>query len=309
MTELVALLKLCDDSSPVVARKVARRLRELDAHETDSGVWSEIAAQNIEISALQRAALEAILAAPDADSTTVKGADSQQARDQKLLAAWPDIFRQDGEERVLESALLRLCDWQSGAGSGARGRVLLDALALEFGDFDLNLASSQAGWKGPVELDEATALAKFLFDFKSLRGASSDDYYNPLQSNLTCALENGQGLPITLTCIFILVGRRVGLSIEGCSFPGHFLARDAQSGRVFDPFGGGRALSPREVASLRKAAPDEMSHAAPAREIASRVLRNLSVAYYQSGETDKSAFMLSLLQLMDELSFENWEDH
>lgn len=305
MTELLALLKLCDDPSPVVSRKVARRLRELDAHETDSGVWNEIAAQQIAVSPAQRAALDEILGAPDDALTTGTNAEPEKARDQKLRAAWSDIFQQDEETHLLESALLSLCDWQSGAGSGARGRVLLDELALEFGDFDFSIASSAAGLEGASQLDEAAALAKFLFDFKALHGAPADDYYNPSQSNLTGALENGHGLPITLACIFILVGRRVGLSIEGCSFPGHFLARDSQNGRVFDPFNGGRALSPREVGALQKAAPGEMKHAAPAREIVARVLRNLSVAYYQSGETEKSAFMLSLLQQMDEVSLDN----
>ncbi|PQV62740.1 Transglutaminase-like superfamily protein [Abditibacterium utsteinense] len=295
MTELTALLKLCDDPSPIVARKVAHRLRELDASEESSDLWSEIEAQNIVVSASQRAILETILAAPRSDST--KNEDiGESGRNDKLRAAWLEVFQQDDEARVLESALCALCDWQNGAGSGARGRLLLDELALEFGDFDLANSSSDANF----QLDEAAALAKFLFEFKSLRGAPAEDYYNPLQSNLTVTLENGRGLPITLACIFILVGRRVGLSIEGCSFPGHFLARDAQSGRVFDAFNGGRTLSPHEISALQKAAPDEMSEAASAREIAARVLRNLSVAYYQNGETEKSVLMLSLLQSMDD---------
>ncbi len=329
MNELFALIRLCDDASPVVARKVAQRLRELDARDPKSGVWREIAAQNIEVTPAQRATLEAILdttlavpltASLPSENSTENNSENDEddenlsnqfSRDQKLRDVWANIFSSSdfssgdlpsGDEiQHLESALLALCDWQSGPGNGAKGRALLDELAIEFGDFEsfnpLELEASHSG-RAP-QLDEAAALAQFLFEFKRLRGAATEDYYNPFQSNLTSALEDRRGLPITLACIFILVGRRVGLSIEGCSFPGHFLARDAQTQVVFDPFNGGRVLSAREIGALKKAAPAEMSEAAPAREIAARVLRNLSVAYYQSGEADKAALMLSLLQFMN----------
>ncbi|MBW3636809.1 MAG: transglutaminase-like domain-containing protein [Armatimonadetes bacterium] len=270
MTELPSLLKLCDDSSPVVAEKVARRLRELGP-----SVWDEIGALEIELSDSQRAALEAIFA-PSGDDA--------------LREAWRQLAGQRNEHRYLENALLCLADWQDGSGASARGRQLLDELATQFGDYDgKNAHSSDAG-----------ALAYFLFEVKGLSGASPDDSYNPLHSNLVYALESRRGLPITLACVFILVGRRVGLDIEGCAFPGHFLARDGRSEQIFDPFNGGRALSPREIATLAKVAPDEINGSASAREIVARVLRNLSVAYYQSGEDPKSGLMLSLLRQMDD---------
>lgn len=293
MTELAALIKLCDDPSPAIATKIAGRLREAADRAPGSDIWALIEAQNLILSASQRAALEAIFAvsAPKADGDEADG--DEAARETKLRAAWRALRFEDDETSLLESALLALCDWQSGSGTGARGRELLDEMAIEFGDFEFPDDARRGEWS------EAAALAYFLFDFKRLCGAPSEYYYHPLQSNLTAALESGHGLPITLTCIFILVGRRVGLPIQGCSFPGHFLARDGRTQRVFDPFNGGRALSPREVGALQRAAPGEMSEAAPARDIVARVLRNLSVAYYQSGESDKSALMLSLLRSME----------
>ena len=92
------------------------------------------------------------------------------------------------------------------------------------------------------------------------------------------------------------MGARVGLPIEGCNFPGHFLARDGRRRTVFDPFNGGRVLSAREVATLQKAAPAEMSDAATARDIIARVLRNLSVAYHHAAQNERSALMLALLR-------------
>jgi hypothetical protein len=271
MTYLLALLKLCDDPSPRIAQKVARRLREMGPN-----VWDEIRAQGILLTSSQRAVLESIFSTHD---------------DEALQEAWQWLSTQSHEHRYLEGALLALCDWQTGEGSGTRGRILLDELAVGFGDFQLQ--------ESEKDQSEAAALARFLFEFRGLRGADEEDYYNPLHSNLVHTLETGRGLPITLACIFILVGRRVGLDIGGCPFPGHFLARDEQGEQIFDPFNGGRVLSPREVGALLKAAPHEMGTSASAREIVGRVLRNLSVAYHQSGESEKSGAMLSMLHLMD----------
>ncbi|HEX8465369.1 MAG TPA: transglutaminase-like domain-containing protein [Abditibacterium sp.] len=273
MQQLPALLKLCDDPSPAVANKVAHRLRELGPD-----VWDEIQARNILLSESQRAILDAIFASDE---------------DEILREAWLWLGSHGHDHLYLESALMALCDWQSGSGTGARGRYLLDDLAIAFGDYEPPKNSVR-------NRSEAGSLAHFLFEERGLSGANSDDYYNPLHSNIVHTLEAGQGLPITLACIFILVGRRVGLEIEGCAFPGHFLTRDGKTAQVFDPFNGGRALSSHEVATLRKAAPAEMSGTATAREIVERVLRNLSVAYHQQGDATKSGFMLSLIRLMDE---------
>lgn len=270
MQSLPALIKLCDDPSPVVSGKVAQRLRELG-----SGVWDEIKSQKIRLSASQREVLESIFVAHD---------------DETLREAWLWLSSHSNEHRYLESALLALCDWQTGTQSGAKGRLLLDELAVQFGDFEFDADQTS----------DAAALARFLFEEKGLLGAEPDDYYNPLHSNLVYTLESGRGLPITLACIFILVGRRVGLEIEGCPFPGHFLARDGQSEQVFDPYNGGRPLSRGEVEILIRAAPQEMNGPASAHEIVTRVLRNLSMAYHHSGDGAKSSLMLSLLRIMDD---------
>ena len=265
MEELPFLLRLIDDPSANVRERVGARLRSLGP-----GIWREIEERGLFVDEMQRAILEGML----------------HARGDELLQnTWADLQSERNERRYLERALLAICDWQNGAGSGAEGKNRLDVLAHEFME-----------WDGA---HDATALANFLFEVRGLGGASPDDYYNPLNSNVVHTLEAGVGLPITLACVFILVGARVGLSIEGCNFPGHFLARDRQEDTVFDPYNGGRVLSKREVATLLKAAPQEMRGAASAREIVARVLRNLSVAYHQGGEAPKSGLMLSLLRAID----------
>ena len=263
MNDLPFLLRLIDDPSPRVRARVAARLRELGA-----GVLK--ADETLEMAPAQRELLEEVFA----------------SRDERVLQAqWARLQSEDDDRIYLEKSLLALGCWQTGEVRAHRASGLLDDLAVAF-----------------VALEpcpDSVALAHFLFEERGLRGAAAGDYYNPLNSNLTHVLESGAGLPITLACIFILVGARVGLEIEGCNFPGHFLARDGRRRTVFDPFNGGRVLSPREVATLQKAAPGEMADAASARDIVARVLRNLSVAYYHAGDGGYSGLMLSLLRAQD----------
>lgn len=265
MTDLPFLLRLIDDPSPTVRERVAAKIRELG-----EDIWRVIEADGIPLSPAQRALLEELFS-------------SRNTR--ALQAQWARLQSERDEAVYLEKSLFALGCWQLGASAATRAASLLDDLAGAF------LALEPC--------PDSVALAAFLFDENGLRGAPAGDYYNPLNSNLTYALEQGNGLPITLACIFILVGARVGLQIEGCNFPGHFLARDGRLRTVFDPFNGGRVLSPREVATLQKAAPAEMSDAATARDIIARVTRNLSAAYYHAGENEHSGLMLSLSRAQD----------
>ncbi len=265
MTELPFLLRLLDDQSPVVRERVVARVRALG-----EAVWDAIEADDLPLSSDQRERLEDIFSSRD---------------ERSLRAQWARLQAEPDEALYLEKCLLALGRWQCGETEAARAGDLLDDLAGAF------LALEPC--------PDSVALAAFLFEDGGLRGAGAENYYNPLNSNLTHVLQSGAGLPITLACIFILVGARVGLHIEGCNFPGHFLARDGRRRTVFDPFNGGRVLSPREVATLQKAAPAEMSDAATARDIIGRVLRNLSVAYHHAGEAEHSGLMLSLLRAQD----------
>ena len=59
---------------------------------------------------------------------------------------------------------------------------------------------------------------------------------------LNDVLDRHLGAPITLSIILLEVGWRLGLPLEGVSFPGHFLVRcrGATEHLLIDPFDGGR---------------------------------------------------------------------
>jgi regulator of sirC expression with transglutaminase-like and TPR domain len=141
---------------------------------------------------------------------------------------------------------------------------------------------------GPTE--SILALNRYLFEELNFQGAS-EDYYDPRNSFLNEVLERRVGIPITLSIVYMVVGRCIGLALHGVSFPGHFLVRcPVRDGIVvLDPFHRGISLGiddlQERVASLHGgAAPSReevvgMLAAASNREILARLLRNLRGIY------------------------------
>lgn len=99
---------------------------------------------------------------------------------------------------------------------------------------------------GPEQ--RAAVLAHYLFEECGYRG-NSDDYYDPRNSFLNDVLERRTGIPITLAVLLIEVGARVGVTLEGVGFPGHFLVRVTGCGddHLLDPFFGGRPIGYDEL--------------------------------------------------------------
>jgi regulator of sirC expression with transglutaminase-like and TPR domain len=162
---------------------------------------------------------------------------------------------------------------------------------------------------GPEE--RVATLNQFLFDDLGFWG-NTEEYYDPRNSYLNEVIDRKTGIPITLAILYMEVGRRVGLPLEGVSFPGHFLVRLRLRGGmlVLDPFTGGAAQSEAELRErLQRVIPegvadnlpvvelplDQFLEPASNRQILARVLRNLKGIYR---EADKPERMLDVLNRM-----------
>jgi regulator of sirC expression with transglutaminase-like and TPR domain len=82
-----------------------------------------------------------------------------------------------------------------------------------------------------------------LFEIEGFRG-NQEDYYDPRNSFLNDVIDRKTGIPITLSVLYMEVGRRIGLKMEGVGMPGHFIVKCRQDGvEIFvDPFGRGEIL-------------------------------------------------------------------
>jgi len=126
-------------------------------------------------------------------------------------------------------------------------------------------------------------LRQFLFEENGFHG-SRHDYYNRANSYLNEVLDDREGLPITLSFVFLAVADRAGLAhVYGVPLPGHFLVKHAPpdgNERLIDVFDGGRYLTHSEADELganfsRVPVRSELIRPATKREMLMRLVGNL----------------------------------
>ena len=159
--------------------------------------------------------------------------------------------------------------------------------------------------------EKVIALNQFLFDDLGYSG-NADHYYDPRNSYLNEVIDRRTGIPITLSILYMEIGRRIGLALDGVSFPGHFLVRLRLRGGtlVLDPFAGGEPQSERELHErLKRVIPEGATGRVPVaelpleqflerasnRQILARLLRNLKGIYREADKPDR---MLEVLNRM-----------
>jgi len=147
--------------------------------------------------------------------------------------------------------------------------------------------------------DSVLALNRYLFEELGF-GGNTQDYYDPRNSFLNEVLERKLGIPITLSIVYVEVGRRLGLALHGVSFPGHFLVSLPVDGGllVLDPYHKGRSLDANEL--KKRAQPhvgdqelkdDQLSELltpATNRAILTRMLRNLKALYTERDDYERA---------------------
>lgn len=269
---LPSLLRLLDDDSPKVRDKI------WDLISANVSAWEAPLRERLaSLAGGSRKRLQELLDA------------REKERFRETWIRWRDLPE---ELDKLESALASLSDFlarQAGENPGGGPGVpeLLDRLARDF--------------RASGELVIPSRLARFLFHAKALRGADTD-YYHPRNSDLAHVLRQRRGIPITLACIFMLVGRRVGLDIRGCDVPEHFLTRAEEGGEavIIDCYDSGRVLGRDRLLQLeKKYAPDFnrlLKTRASAESIVARVLRNLINAFHLAGDKESSEYVWTLAE-------------
>ena len=105
------------------------------------------------------------------------------------------------------------------------------------------------------------AINRHLFEELGYKG-NHDEYYDPRNSYLNEVFERRLGNPVSLAMVQMEVARRLGVPLDGVSFPGHFLVRlPIDDGvLVMDPFNRGRPLDEDE---LRQRARPHLNGEAP----------------------------------------------
>lgn len=133
-------------------------------------------------------------------------------------------------------------------------------------------------------------LNQYLFDEQGFAG-NMENYSDPRNSYLNEVLDRKMGIPITLSVVYMEVGWRLGVPLEGVSFPGHFLVKfpHGDGEVVLDPFFKGISLSEKALEGRLRhllggdvPARDFLPHllaGATKKETLVRMLRNLKAIY------------------------------
>lgn len=99
--------------------------------------------------------------------------------------------------------------------------------------------------------DTLYVLNDLLFDDLGFRG-NAGNYYDIRNSLINEVIDRKLGIPITLSVLYMDIGRRIGIHLNGVNMPGHFLlAAGTDETLVFvDPFRKGRLYSRWECLRL-----------------------------------------------------------
>ncbi|HET9754185.1 MAG TPA: transglutaminase-like domain-containing protein [Myxococcales bacterium] len=146
----------------------------------------------------------------------------------------------------------------------------------------------------------------WLFHEQGFSG-NRDDYYDPRNSYLNEVLDRRLGIPLTLCIVYMEVGKRCGLRVEGVGFPGHFLCKvQLDDGElVVDPFHRGQLLGVAQLKQRLAAAVGDrvpfdprILRAAQPREILVRMLQNLRSVYQGRNDMPRALSAVDRLLLL-----------
>lgn len=137
-------------------------------------------------------------------------------------------------------------------------------------------------------------------------------YDDPRNSFLNEVFDRRIGIPISLAVVYLEIGRRAGLRLEGVNFPGHFLVRapaepaGSDDDLIIDPFHSGALLSEVDCRHLlRQHVGDEAAFdrgllaTATRQQIVVRMLVNLKRLYVRMRSFPQARAIADLLLAVD----------
>jgi regulator of sirC expression with transglutaminase-like and TPR domain len=149
-------------------------------------------------------------------------------------------------------------------------------------------------------------ISRVLFAEEGFRG-NTEAYYDPRNSFLNDVLDRRAGIPLTLSIVYLEVGWRLGVPLEGVNFPGHFLVR--YPGEAFrllvDPFQRGEIrfedqaqdLLDRVYGGAVELKPEYLRSAAR-KDVLVRLLANLKNVYLNARDEQRALAAVERILLL-----------
>jgi len=168
----------------------------------------------------------------------------------------------------------------------------LDGMADEVRDH-LKTGPRRPRGESPVRAG-ACALRRFLHEERGFKG-NLERYDDPENVFLNRVLDRRVGIPTSLSCLYLLLGRRLGVPLEGVNLPLHFLVRysDDEGETFIDAFARGRFLTRGDCRDFLRGAgleekPEFLCRASD-RQVLSRLVRCLVASFRSTGASSLAA--------------------
>ena len=172
----------------------------------------------------------------------------------------------------------------------------LDQLAEEF----------RTKWHAsdPPSAKAARLLSNFLFKDKGFSG-NREEYYEPDNSYINRVIETRQGIPISLSALYVFVGQRLELPVVGVGMPGHFLVKleGEIPAQFVDCFNGGTILRAEDCEQFITASgmtyDQRFLEKSSTPTMLARMLRNLLSIYEQESHEHMARRVRAFLELLE----------
>lgn len=158
---------------------------------------------------------------------------------------------------------------------------------------------------GPRASGEETVktLNRYLFTEQGFKG-NTKNYYELENSYLNRVIDRRTGIPISLSTVYLVIGKRLGLPVQGIGMPGHFLVKfESERYKIFvDCFNGGALLTEKNCQRFLTEAgygfDEKYLQKSPVRAILSRMIKNLLAIYAKLDEPLKKDRLTRFMELL-----------
>jgi regulator of sirC expression with transglutaminase-like and TPR domain len=190
---------------------------------------------------------------------------------------------------------------------GRLDRAALELATIQFPDLEpepylaqLNELASQLGDRlrnfndGREFVETAQS---FLFGEMGFHG-NETDFFDPRNSCLNEVLARRTGIAITLSLLYMEVGRRLHMPLYGIGLPRHFVMQydDGNYSTFIDPYGG-KAISARDcfvLAGMQTFDPSILARVTK-KQIVMRMLHNMRLVYLRTNDFERAVTTMDWL--------------
>jgi regulator of sirC expression with transglutaminase-like and TPR domain len=218
----------------------------------------------------------------------------EEIRGSRLEEELEDLVTQSGHEVDLEAGTFLLARYAYPSLDVTLYERLLDAMACELrGHIGSRVSGEEA----------VKALNRYLFTEQGFKG-NTKNYYELENSYLNRVIDRRTGIPISLSAVYLLVGKRLGLPVYGIGMPGHFLVKyESEKYKIFiDCFNGGALLTEKNCARFLTEAgygfEERYLQKSPTRAILTRMIKNLLAIYSKLDDPLKKARLMRFMAIL-----------